>query len=132
MIFPVMDTWADVTYSRLVVPEGGGLYSDPSSEIVRSSDDRPKLHYHRSGMTSVQPSKKTGGQDRKVARLPSIDMVDRVQIFSAMMKLPVRLPAASDAGIGIYVMGDLMIAQSLGVSGAVSYTHLTLPTILRV
>ena len=64
MIFPVMDTWADVTYSRLVVPEGGGLYSDPSSEIVRSSDDRPKLHYHRSGMTSVQPSKKTGGQDR--------------------------------------------------------------------
>lgn len=117
MIFPVMDTWADVTYSRLVVPEDGGLHSDPSSEIVRSSDDRPKLHYHRSGMTSVQPSTETGGQDRKVARLPSVDMVDRVQIFSATMKLPVRLPAASDAGIGIYVMGDLLIAQSLGVSG---------------
>lgn len=64
MVTPMMDPWGDITCSQLTVPDSGGLKVVAGSSMVVNSDNRPKLHYHRSGFTSVQPAGRT---ERKMA-----------------------------------------------------------------
>ncbi len=114
MVTPMMDPWGDITCSQLTVPDSGGLKVVAGSSMVVNSDNRPKLHYHRSGFTSVQPAGRT---ERKIARLPSIDSVDRVQIFDATMRVPTKLPVAEEASRGIFLATDVASVRTVGISG---------------
>ncbi|WP_415853882.1 hypothetical protein [Sinomonas sp. G460-2] len=65
---------------------------DEGSYVATGPDNKPKLHYHRSGMTSVQPAKSQGGEGRRTVHLSSMDDLDAVQIFSVSARVPGRLP----------------------------------------
>jgi transposase len=82
----------EATCSRLVVPPSGGLLPEEGSYVTTGPDNKPKLHYHRSGMSSVQPALFQGGEGRKTIHLPSLNELNAVQVFSVSARLPGRLP----------------------------------------
>lgn len=92
IVMPHLQNWGVIISSQLVVPETGGLLPDEGTYVRTGADNRPKLHYHRSGMSSVQPQQYTGGEGRKTIHLPALDELDGVQIFSVTARLPGRLP----------------------------------------
>lgn len=96
MVTPHLQNWDDTICSRLTVAEGGGLVPVEDSFVRADASNRPKLHYHRSGMSSVQPQQFTGGQGRRTIHLPSLDELDEVQIFSIATRLPSRFPWDQD------------------------------------
>lgn len=92
MVTPHLEHWGEAICSRLTVPESGGLMPDEDGYVRSGSDNKPKLHYHRSGMSSVQPAQFSGGTGRQTIHLPSLDELDAVQIFSAAARIPGKLP----------------------------------------
>ena len=83
-------------------------------------ENRPKLHYHRSGMTSVQPQQYKGSMGRNTIHRPSLDVLDAVQIFSVTTRLPGLLPwdQQENPWDVIHIL-DRPEAKSLQISGVV-------------
>lgn len=89
---PHLQNWGVIISSQLLETEVGGLLPDEANCVRTGEENRPKLHYHRSGMTSVQPQQYKRGTGRKTIHLPSLDEIDAVQIFSVTARLPGLLP----------------------------------------
>lgn len=100
MVTPHLQNWGEIISSQLTVPESGGLLPDEGGYVITGADNKPKLHYHRSGMSSVQPQQFTGGEGRKTIHLPALDDLDGVQIFSITARVPGRLPWDQDTNQG--------------------------------
>ncbi len=92
MVSPHLENWGDAICSRLAVSPSGGLLPVRESYVTTRPDNPPKFHYHRSGMSSVQPVKFEGGEGRQTIHLPSMEELDGVQIFSIAARLPNYLP----------------------------------------
>lgn len=120
MITPHLQNWGELISSRMTVPAAGGFLPDESSYVRTGPDNKPKLHYHRSGMTSVQPQKFMGGEGRKTIHLPSLDELDTVQIFSIAARAPGLLPWDQNVHIGdiIHVIDQPWVRTVL-VSGVI-------------
>jgi hypothetical protein len=102
------------TFCRSAVGPLGGIF--PVKEDTATTGGRlaPKLHYHRSGFTSVQSQ---SDRTRFGVQLKPIEEIHGEQIFSAYVELPGRFPHQTGrANDLIYQMGDFGI-KSLGVSG---------------
>lgn len=100
IVTPHLQNWDEIISSQLMVPESGGLLPDEDSYVRTGADNKPKLHYHRSGMSSVQPQQFTGGEGRRTIHLPALDELDAVQIFSVTARVPGRLPWDQDCSPG--------------------------------
>lgn len=92
IVTPLLENWGEIVCSRMVVPSSGGLLPEEDSYVRTGADNKPKLHYHRSGMSSVQPTMFNGGEGRRSIHLPSLENLDAVQIFSVAARLPGLLP----------------------------------------
>lgn len=92
MVVPHLQNWGVITSSRLLSSRPGTFLPDKGSYVQTGSEHRPKLHYHRSGMSSVQPQGFVGGAGRNTIHLPSLDELDAVQIFSVAARLPGLFP----------------------------------------
>lgn len=120
MVTPLLENWGEIICSQLTVPPEGGLLPDEASYVSTGSDNKPKLHYHRSGMSSVQPAKFQGGEGRRTIYLPSMEDLDGVQIFSITARLPGRLPWNNLPRKGdIFNIMDQPEVLSLLVSGVI-------------
>lgn len=120
MVVPRMENWGEATCSRLEVSQSGGLLPVRDSYVTTRPDNSPKFHYHRSGMSSVQPLMFEGGDGRQTIHLPSMDKLDGVQIFSITARLPKyltwnRRPRPNDI---VYFL-DKPGIQSLYMSGVI-------------
>lgn len=92
MVSPYLENWGETTCSRLTLSPSDGLLPVRESYVTTRPDNPPKFHYHRSGMSSVQPVKFERGEGRQTIHLPSMDALDGVQIFSIAARLPNYLP----------------------------------------
>lgn len=120
MVTPHLEKWGKITCSQMVVPLSGGLLPDEGSYVVTGPDNKPKLHYHRSGMSSVQPSMFQGGEGRKTIHLPSMDDLNAVQIFAVTARLPGYLPWDRRPKVGdIVLVMDIPGVRSLFMSGVI-------------
>lgn len=120
MVTPHLQNWDETVCSQLIVPETGGLMPLEDSCVKTGPNNRPKLHYHRSGMSSVQPQQFTGGQGRRTIHLPSLDGLDGVQIFSIVARVPSRFPWDQDVRPGdIVQIMDRPGVRTLFVSGVI-------------
>ena len=88
MVSPYLENWGETTCSRLTHSPSDGLLPVRESYVTTRPDNPPKFHYHRSGMSSVQPVKFERGDGRQTIHLPSMDALDGVQIFSIAARLP--------------------------------------------
>lgn len=91
MVTPILDGWETSVGSYLEVASDGGLIPQEESFVRGGCENRLKLHYHRSGMASVQPQNNSGGENRRAVHLPALDQLDGVQIFSVAARIPGRL-----------------------------------------
>ncbi|MGQ1799162.1 hypothetical protein ACT4S5_18800 [Kocuria oceani] len=120
MVTPLLENWGEITCSQLIVPSSGGLLPDEDSYVTTGADNKPKLHYHRSGMSSVQPAKFEGREGRRTIHLPSMDDLDAVQIFSVTARLPGQLPWKNTPRKGdIFNIMDRPEVRSLLMSGVI-------------
>ncbi|WP_146069169.1 hypothetical protein [Arthrobacter sp. ZGTC412] len=127
MVTPHLQNWGDIVTSELTVPASGGLVPDEAGYVITGPDNKPKLHYHRSGMSSVQPQKFMGGEGRKTIHLPSLDELDGVQIFSVAARVPAKLPWDQKVNKGdIFNIMDLAGVRTLLLS-AVIYDRNKIP-----
>lgn len=127
MVVPHLQEWGEIISSRLLVTEGGGLLPDEGTYVRSEGENKPKLHYHRSGMSSVQPQGFTGGRGRKTIHLPSLQDLDGVQIFSVIARMPGHLPKDQKVNPGdIVSYFDLPSVCSLKIS-AVIYDRRAIP-----
>lgn len=122
MVTPLLDDWGEIICSRLTVSDSpdGGLFPEEDSYVRVGAENRPKLHYHRSGMASVQPAGFSKGEGRKTIHLPSLDELEGVQIFSVAARLPGKLPWDRRASPGdLYSIMDRPDVRSLLMSGVI-------------
>ncbi|VXC55172.1 conserved hypothetical protein [Arthrobacter sp. 9V] len=120
MVVPHLQNWGVIISSRLLSMRPGNLLPDEASYIQTGGDNRPKLHYHRSGMSSVQPQGFAGGAGRKTIHLPALDELDAVQIFSVAARLPGMLPWENmEKPVDIIHTLDRPGVRSLGIHGVV-------------
>lgn len=120
MVVPHLQNWGVITSSQLVASKTGRLVPDEPNYVSTGGENRPKLHYHRSGMTSVQPQLFTGRMGRKTIHLPSLDQLDAVQIFAVTARLPGLLPWDQQGNAwDIIQILDSPRARSLQLSGVI-------------
>lgn len=120
MVTPHLQNWGEITSSHLIVPQSGGLLPDEAGYVITGPDNKPKLHYHRSGMSSVQPQQFKGGEGRKTIHLPSLDELDGVQIFSVTARVPGKLPWDQDVNHGdIFIIMDRSGVRTLLLSAVI-------------
>lgn len=127
MVTPHLQNWGKIFTSQLTVTKSGGLLPDETDYAITGPDNKPKLHYHRSGMSSVQPQQFTGGEGRRTTHLPSLDELDGVQIFSVAARIPGKLPWDQRVNKGDIVnVMDLPTVRTLLLS-AVIYNRNNVP-----
>jgi hypothetical protein len=120
MVVPHLQNWGVITSSQLLTVRPGSLVPDEASFIQTGGENRPKLHYHRSGMSSVQPQGFAGGIGRKTVHLPALDDLNAVQIFSVTARLPGMFPwEVMEKPVDIIHTLDRPGVKSLGIHGVV-------------
>lgn len=120
MVVPHLENWGAITSSTLLATGPGNFVPDEASYVHTGSEHRPKLHYHRSGMSSVQPQGFVGGVGRNTVHLPPLDALDAVQIFSVMARLPGPFPwQTMEKPSDIIHTLDRPGVKSLGMHGVV-------------
>lgn len=120
MVTPQLQNWDRTSYSSLRVSLGDKLIPGPGDTNEGQPENKTKLHYHRSGMTSVQPERYSGGEGRKTVYLPSLDDIDAVQIFSITMRVPGLFPWSITPRQGdVLMIMDHPRVRSVLISGVV-------------
>lgn len=120
MVVPHLHNWGVITALQFGMTSSWQLTPDTANATKTGEENRPKLHYHRSGMTSVQPQQYKGSVGRNTIHLPSLDVLDAVQIFSVTARLPGLLPwdQQENPWDVIHIL-DRPEAKSLQISGVV-------------
>lgn len=120
MVVPHLQNWGIITAAQFAVTDSWRVTADTANATNTGGENRPKLHYHRSGMTSVQPQQYTGAVGRKTIHLPSLDELDTVQIFSVAARLPGLLPwnQLENSWDVIHIL-DRPAVKSLQISGVI-------------
>ncbi len=110
MVFPVETGGTGWNY---------GLSADPRFEAETSflfTPDRPKLHYHRSGIAAVTPNDGSADLVRKRLTLAPVHSVARGQILSVVAVKPWAFPVAEGIRKGDMVSVHRSWPQEVGFS----------------
>lgn len=118
IVIPFLDKWRKVRCVSLNYPLPSRPVFDPKSAVRVGGDSRAKLHYHRSGYTSVQPQDPSGKAPRLGVHLAPLDSIHQLPVFTVAARIPSKFPRLERAKRGDLIHATSMLGvRSLFVAG---------------